>query len=213
MAILTGPEIRKRVAAGEIKVYPYDERLVQQNSLDVRLGTGVCVYEDVVYDNHAEDVRHNGAGWVGKTIDSFKQSKKLTLFEKEALDVKRDNPVRRFEMDESGWLVKPGFLYLMHVDEVLCAPDLVMTLDGRSSLARLGLTVHVTAGHAETGFHGQYTLEVFGLHPLRIYPGMSIAQVIFKTVAGEIEDYKQRGNYVGQAALGAQPSRSWRAFQ
>jgi dCTP deaminase len=213
MAILTGHEIRKQIEdTGEISISPYDGSLIQQNSLDVRLGTGVCVYEDVVYDVHAENTRHKSS-WVEKEISSYEQSKKLTLFHQRELDVKRDNPVRRYTMDDSGWLVQPGFLYLMHVVEVLCAPNLVMTLDGRSSIARLGLTVHVTAGHAETGFHGQYTLEVFGLHPLRIYPGMSIAQVIFKTVKGEVEDYKERGNYVRELALGAQPSRSWRQFR
>lgn len=214
MAILTSYEIRKQILEGGIKVDPYVERNVQQNSLDVTLGKGVCVYSSVVYDGHADDVRHMGAAWVGsKGITSYKQSRRLTLFLESELDVKKDNPVHRFTMDDSGWLVQPGILYLMHVNEVLHAPNLVMTLDGRSSYARLGLIVHFTAGHAETGFNGQYTLEVSALHPVRIYPDITIAQVIFQTVEGEVEDYNERGNYVRELALGAQPSRSWKAFQ
>lgn len=202
MSILTGPEIWKQYEAGEIIINPFDGRRIQPNSLDVTLGKEVCVYREVTYD-HSEPLIDRS---------SFDKSRALTAYDS-YLDAKRDNPVRRYEMDESGWLVRPGILYLMHVNEVLWASKYVMTLDGKSSYARLGLIVHFTAGHAETGFHGQYTMEVSALHPVRIYPGMSIAQVIFTTVEGEVEDYKQRGNYVGETAMGAQPSRSWRSFQ
>lgn len=204
MAILTSHEIRAQVDAGNIKVDPYVEANVQQNSLDVTLGTEVCVYSDVVMLEASSKPR--------AALSSHELSR-LIIPWVGYLDAKKKNTTYAFSMDESGWLVKPGFLYLMHVNEVLCAPHYVMTLDGRSSLARLGLIVHFTAGHAETGFHGQYTMEVSAMHPLRIYPGMRIAQVIFQTVRGEVEDYKERGNYVRELALGAQPSRSWRQFE
>ncbi len=206
MAILTGPEIRAQVFTKRISVDPYIPENVQQNSLDVTLGKEVCVYSDVV-DLDIKDSYLRGAF-------SYEVSQHLIHRDGGAqLCVKAQNSTKSFEMDASGWLVKPGILYLMHVEEVLHAPELVMTLDGRSSLARLGLIIHFTAGHAETGFHGQYTMEVSAMHPLRIYPGMRIAQVIFNTVEGKIEDYKARGNYVGAAAMGAQPSRSWKQFK
>lgn len=205
MAILSGREIRKEIEVGGIHVSPYDEQRVQPNSLDVTLGKGVCVYSEVVqYSDQRVD-----QAWPLPT--SLLRSRLLECRYGE-LDAKKDNPICRFDMDESGWIVKPGILYLMHLEEVLYAPKHVMTLDGKSSYARLGLVVHLTAGHAETGFHGQYTLEVASLHPIRVYPGMPIAQVIFTTVEGETEDYKRKGNYVGMAAMGAQPSRSWRNF-
>lgn len=204
MAILTSYEIREQVIAGGIMVSPYDEARVQQNSLDVTLGTGVCTYDDAVgFDEE----------YPFKIKTSINMSEALIAINRRPLSVKHDNPVERYDMDDSGWVVKPGILYLMHVAEVLCAPNLVMTLDGRSSYARLGIVVHLTAGHAETGFHGQYTLEVTAVHPVTVYPGIAIAQVIFNTVEGEVEDYRKRGNYVGQAAMGAQPSRSWRQFK
>jgi dCTP deaminase len=205
MAILTGPEIRKRVTTSAIKVTPYEKNRVQPNSLDLTLGTGVCVYRDLVY------VPRMGK-FQGPPLKSLAQSSGMVQMCSEYLDTRKNNPILRFDMDESGWLIKPGILYLMHVVEVLHAPKLVMELDGKSSLARLGITIHFTAGFAETGFHGQYTMEVSGMHEVRVYPGMDFAQVVFHTVEGEIEDYKKRGNYVGDAAMGAQPSRSWKQF-
>lgn len=210
MAILTSHEIRKRVESGEIAIDPYVESRVQQNSLDVTLGKEVVVYSNVT------SMGEHDPYWYRKFEDdgtSFRVSRLLKSNKNELLDTRAENPSIRLAMDESGWLIKPGILYLMHVEEVLCAPNLVMTLDGRSSFARLGITVHLTAGHAETGFHGQYTLEVTALHPVRVYPGMAIAQVIFQTVEGKVEDYKERGNYVGTRAIGAQPSRAWKQFK
>jgi dCTP deaminase len=204
MAILTSHEIRAHIETGRIEVTPYDEKRVSQNSLDVTLGKGVCVYSGCTHLGEDPEPKN-----------SLEVSQRLAPWDcfLSQLDVKKDNPVRRFEMDDSGWRLQPGILYLMHVVEVLYAPRLVMTLDGRSSYGRLGLTVHVTAGHAETGFHGQYTLEVTVIHPVVVYPGTPIAQVLFHTVEGEIEDYSKRGTYTGAMAMGAQPSRSWRHFQ
>jgi dCTP deaminase len=204
MAILTGHEIRKQVAIGGITISPYDESRVQPNSIDLTLGTGVCVYASVTKLGPTSKERHH--------LNSREFSEALELHPGE-LDPRRQNDTYPFQLDESGWLLKPGILYLMHVVEELCAPNYVMTLDGKSSYGRLGIIVHFTAGHAETGFWGQYTMEVSAIHPVRIYPGMPIAQVIFTTIEGEREDYKKRGNYVGEAAMGAQPSRSWRHFK
>lgn len=205
MAILTGHELRAQVATGRISVTPFRESRVQPNSIDLTLGDGVCVYRQVTCIHRDREERPV------LQATSFDTSRYFIPFSG-VLDTRLQNPTERFTMDESGWLIQPGILYLMHVVEVLHAPKLVMELDGKSSLARLGITVHFTAGFAETGFHGQYTMEVSGMHPVRVYPGMDIAQVIFHTVEGEVEDYKKRGNYVGQAAMGAQPSRSWKQF-
>jgi len=203
MAILTGPEIKSQVERGRIEVSPFDESRVQPNSLDLTLGDEVCVYEGVVY---APKLTVAGAS-------SLEWSYSLHADPHGHLDSRKDNPVARFKLDKMGWLIKPGILYLMHVVEELRAPKLVMELAGKSSLARLGVSVHATAGHAETGFSGQYTMEVSATHPVIVYPKMAIAQVKFFTVEGEVEDYCDRGNYVGTAAKGAQPSRSWKQFE
>lgn len=206
MAILTSHEIRARIKSGQIQVVPFDDEKVRQNSLDVTLGKGVCLYKDMVYVP-ATSTRQI------KPPTSFEKSREITPYDGGHLDVKKNNPVFNFTMDESGWMLRPGILYLMHIEEVLCTPKLVMSLDGRSSYARLGIVVHLTAGFAETGFKGQYTLEVTAMHPVRVYPGTPIAQVIFHTVEGTVENYQDRGTYSGVAAMGAQPSRSWKHFQ
>lgn len=207
--MLTAQAIRERVASGEIIVDPYDKDRVQPNSVDVTLGKGVATFREFTYE-----------GWYGPHMrpdSSFERSQTLKASGQGRddlwLDPKEKNPVRAYEMDESGWLVKPGILYLMHINEHAFAPKLVMTIAGKSSLARLGLIVHFTAAHGETGFEGQFTLEVSAInHPIRLYPDMAIGQILFQTIEGPPEDYKERGNYVGVAAKGAVPSRSWKQF-
>ena len=80
-------------------------------------------------------------------------------------------------------------------------------LVGRSSVGRLGLCVHVTAGFGDVGFKGRWTLEMVATEHVRVYPGMKICQIYYHTVCGEILD-EYSGKYVGQEA--ATPSRLFR---
>lgn len=108
-------------------------------------------------------------------------------------------------------VIHPGRLYLMHTEEVIHTNYFEPTVDGKSSIGRIGVMVHVTAGYGEPGFRGQYTLEVSTLaHPVRLYAGMRIAQMRFTVLQGEIELYK--GNYVEEASMGPVPSMSWKQF-
>lgn len=126
------------------------------------------------------------------------------------LDAKKDNPTCVILIN--GWLdIQPGHLYLMHTVERVRAARFVPILDGKSSLGRLGVSVHQTAGYGDPGFDGQYTMEVTCVLPVRLYAGMRVAQIRFHAVQGEIEMY--RGNYVGEAASGVVASRSWRQFK
>jgi dCTP deaminase len=63
-------------------------------------------------------------------------------------------------------------------------------IEGRSSVGRLGLFVHVTAGFGDVGFAGFWTLEMFAVQPIRIYPGVSICQIIYHELAGNIREYE-----------------------
>ena len=203
MSILTRDEIIKEVEHKNIIVDPYDESRVQANSVDVTLGPQVTVYSDFAYLG-----RFSGEGSFALSRGILEQHS-VTKY----LDPKAKNPSITLIMDDTGWLVKPGILYLMHVNERAYAPEYVMTITGKSSIARLGLIVHFTAAHGDTGFDGQFTLEVSAInHPVRLYPGMGIGQILFTTVCGDITDYKGAGHYVGEAAMGAQPSRSWEQF-
>jgi dCTP deaminase len=133
------------------------------------------------------------------------------VYERQDLDTRLDNPTRQFELKEGGILVMPGVIYLMHTAETVFARSLVACLDGKSSLGRLGLVVHATAGYIDPGFCGQVTLEVAVLGgPVRVYSGMRIGQLRFHTLVGEIEQYA--GNYTNEAARGPVASKSWKQF-
>lgn len=125
------------------------------------------------------------------------------------LDSRKENPT--YSEDFKEVLLQPGWLYLMHTVERVCSKKFVPILDGKSSLARLGVSIHQTAGYGDPGFSGQYTMEVTCVLPVRLYAGMRVAQMRFHAVQGEVEEY--RGNYAGEGARGPVASRSWRQFK
>jgi dCTP deaminase len=96
----------------------------------------------------------------------------------------------------SGFLLKPGVLYLGHTRERTYCKGLVPFIEGRSSIGRLGLSIHVTAGLGDDGFDGEWTLEVTVVHPLILLPGVRICQIAFMELTGERKPYQ--GRYQGQ---------------
>lgn len=205
MSILTGHEIRKQLETGAIEVDPLDLSRVQPNSIDLTLGRGVRVYTGV-------------SGFDLETVGpplktSLQVSRRIGPRQRVELDSRQKNETIELSMDESGWLVNPGVLYLMHTHERVHSSKFVTQLNGKSSIARLGIIVHFTAAYGDTGFNGQYTLEVSAMHSVRLYPGMAIAQAVFYSCEGEIEDYRTKGHYVGRAAMGAEPSHSYEQFK
>lgn len=105
----------------------------------------------------------------------------------------------------SEFQIQPHRLYLMHTLERIWAADLVGVIDGKSTLGRLGISVHQTAGYIDPGFHGQPTLEVTCILPTRLRVGMRIAQLRFHETAGLVRRYT--GSYTGLAARGAVRAR------
>lgn len=214
MAILTGLEICKEMGEGNISVKPENPDRIQPNSVDLTLGKEVCLYTAVTYiEMHGPYQPMHNSLQASKLIRLKSFVEGSSDLAGPYLDAKKQNAVIKLGMDESGWALKPGILYLMHTEEVVHTKKFVTELTGKSSVARLGITVHVTAGHGETGFEGQYTLEVRAEHPVIIYPGMPICQVLFHTCKGDIEDYQDKGHYVGSASRGAEPSRCWQQFE
>jgi dCTP deaminase len=131
-----------------------------------------------------------------------------------AFDVKErwpegDMVTRR--ISANGFVIRPGRGYLMHTVERVATHRYVPVLDGKSSLGRLFVSVHQTAGYGDPGFNGQYTLEVTTLYSIVPYAGMRIAQIRFHEVSGEIEWYG--GNYAGEAARGPAPSKVHKQFK
>lgn len=113
----------------------------------------------------------------------------LMVYEEVVLDMKSANRVRRFTIPEDGLVIKPQQLYLGRTVERTRTRNLVPQIEGRSSIGRLGLFVHVTAGFGDVGFCGYWTLEMFSVQPVRIYPGVPICQIFYHEIAGEVTEY------------------------
>ena len=113
----------------------------------------------------------------------------LLIYEEVVLDMRQVNRVRRIQIPEGGMVLSPNQLYLGRTVERTETHELVPMVEGRSSIGRLGLFVHVTAGFGDVGFCGYWTLEMCAVQPVRIYPGVSICQMFYHEITGEIEEY------------------------
>lgn len=112
-------------------------------------------------------------------------SNKLKIYDEYILDVKKPLRTIDIEIPESGYELKPGELYLAISNEYTETHGFVPFCEGKSSLGRLGLNIHQTAGKGDIGFCGYWTLELTCTKPVRIYPNMKIAQLIYFVAFGE----------------------------
>ncbi|MFJ3904488.1 dCTP deaminase [Streptomyces sp. NPDC090025] len=130
----------------------------------------------------------------------------LLTYNAPVIDAHHPNPTTTVEIGQNGYVLQPGELYLGHTLEQVGSDTFVPLLFGRSSVGRLGLFVEITAPIGDIGFHGQWTLMLSPIRPLRVYAGMKIGQIMFFVSTGDVDLYA--GKY--QAADGPQPSRYWR---
>lgn len=176
MSILVDHEIRKEIADGKLVLLPFEDRLVQPNSYDVRLSNRFSWHEkssQIIDPYDSESVLQGLVHVVDDCVD-----------------------------------LQPGEFILGATLEAITLPrDIVGQLTGKSSLARLGVMVHVTAGFIDAGFSNppaQITLEIVnvGNRPVRLHAGMSIAQMVFtRTQECEIAYNEKPGaKYNGQPA-------------
>lgn len=150
--ILSDHSIKESIAAGRIAITPYDEALVQPASIDIRLDGRFLVFRNYKYS----------------CIDPKAPQPDLT----EMIEVGHDEP----------FIVHPGeFILGNTIERIALGNDLVARLEGKSSLGRLGLIVHATAGYIDPGFDGNITLELSNVAnlPIRLYPGMKVGQISF----------------------------------
>ncbi len=131
------------------------------------------------------------------------------------LDSKCKLNFKQYEAD--AFTLVPGRLYLMHTVERVFTKVFVPVLDGKSSIGRLGICVHLTAGFGDPGFDGQYTLEVTSVFRVRVYAGMRFCQMRFHNLVQPADepllDYRDKGNYVGNSSRGPVTSMSWKQFK
>jgi dCTP deaminase len=122
-------------------------------------------------------------------------SKHLAIYEQDVLDAKKHNTLKHFEIPKSGFVMQPGELYLGSTIEYTETHKHLPILDGKSSVGRLGIDIHATAGIGDVGFKGYWTLELSVTKPVRVYAGMPIGQIIYYQVKGEvINKYDTKGD-------------------
>lgn len=113
----------------------------------------------------------------------------LAVYKDQILDARKHNPIEYMEMPEEGYVLYPGILYLGVTAEYTETHATVPFLEGKSSVGRLGIDIHATAGKGDVGFCNTWTLEISCTQPVRVYPGMPIGQLIYFKVEGDIEHY------------------------
>ena len=177
-AVATRENVGKYDSMDYVHIEPYDAELVGPNSIDLRLGNKLLAYEGVVK-------KFDEGSWP------------VSADNREPLDMRKENPTFELEIPEDGLVLRPGILYLGRTIECIGSNKFVPIVEGRSSVGRLGIHVHVTAGFCDVGFKGTITLEMHCIHPVRIYPGVPICQAYFLRPEGEIELYQ--GRYQGQS--------------
>ena len=113
----------------------------------------------------------------------------LMVYEEYVLDMKKENKARSLVIPSEGLQLEANKLYLGRTVEYTQTYGCVPMLEGRSSIGRLGLFVHITAGFGDVGFSGFWTLEMYCVQPVRIYAGVEIAQIFYHAIEGDYTHY------------------------
>ena len=131
----------------------------------------------------------------------------LVYDEQIPLDMAKQPIVSKVIIPANGFVLRPGELYLGSTLEYTESNDLIPGIEGRSSVGRLGINVHSTAGFGDVGFCGTWTLELSVVRPVRVYAGVRICQIYYEPVVGEFIPYKSN-KYQGQTL--PRPSALWK---
>ena len=123
--------------------------------------------------------------------------------------MKKPNETKEIIISEEGFKLEPNQLYLGRTLEYTSTKKFVPMIEGRSSIGRLGIFIHITAGFGDVGFSGYWTLEIFCIKPIIIYPNVEIAQLYYHTIDGNYEEYNS-GKYQNNTDI--QPSMLYKDF-
>lgn len=152
--ILTDSEIIREIEEGGIVIQPFNSTCLGSNSYDLHLGDTLLIYKSAM------------------------PAKQVVL------DSKENNETLELKIPVEGKVLYPGTLYLGVTQEYTETGLFVPNIDGKSSIGRLGIQVHITAGRGDIGFKGHWTLEITVVHPVRVYAGMKIAQLTYMEPKG-----------------------------
>lgn len=162
-----------------------------------RLGNGITI--DPFNDNQ-----------LGPNSYNLRLHNELVTYDQEILDMKKSHTTQTIVIPEDGLILEPGKLYLGRTMEYTETTSYVPMLEGRSSIGRLGLFIHITAGFGDVGFRGFWTLEIFCVQPVKIYPGVEICQIFYHSIEGDYVHYMSN-KY--QNNKGIQPSMLYKDFE
>ncbi|WP_338898171.1 PEP/pyruvate-binding domain-containing protein [Streptomyces sp. TG1A-60] len=126
---------------------------------------------------------------------NFRLGKTLRTYQGMPLDARRTNDFEEIEIPDDGYVLEPGRLYLAHTIEVLGSEHYAPTFAARSSVARLGIFINLSASLGDIGYTGQWTLQLYTMNRVRVYPGINIGQMMWWRPQGEIVLYD--GKYQG----------------
>ena len=139
----------------------------------------------------------------------------LAMYKEEILDARRHNHVHFFQIPDEGLILVPSKLYLGVTKEYTETHRHVPFLEGKSSIGRLGIDIHATAGKGDVGFCNTWTLEISVRQPVRIYAGMPIGQLLYFEISGEVEvPYnKKRSAKYNRRTIKPVESMMWKNFK
>jgi dCTP deaminase len=186
--ILSDRDILREIEAGRIVINPFERDCVQPSSVDLHLGNKLLLFRN----------SHRPYIDVRQPVDELMEAHEVAYGD--------------------SFAVHPLEVLLASTYESVSLPnDLVARLEGKSSLARLGLQVHATAGFVDPGWHGYLTLELSNVtkFPILIYPGMKVVQISFMRMSSAVQlpygSQALHSKYQGES--GPTPSRFWQEFQ
>ena len=208
MAILTGEEILKQMEEGHIKIGNFDRKRLQPNSYDLTLGNQISYYALMEYGckigQLSKDTPFEKYGMTAVTDVDDKECGFIRGIP--YLDSLEPNAMIQEEIPEDGYILLPRILYLVLVNESVWSDKFVSEVSAPSSIARLGISIHKTSGYANLGHHFKWILEIEVTHPIKVYPNMKFAQMVFHTTYGDTNmqyDGKYQGIQLGEDVVGS----------
>lgn len=211
--MLSGLEIKRQIELGNIVIEPFNEKQLNPNSYNIKLGKHLKIYKSGTYtpeeiqqkvfkslepytqdymelankikENPFDEEVNKKLEECVKLLDEKSDEFKNKILREVALDPKKDNETIDIEIPEEGYVLIPGMLYLGTTEEYTETYGLIPNIDGRSTTGRLGIEIHRTAGFGDNGFKGKWTLEITVTHPVIVYAGMEIGQIYYEIIDGD----------------------------
>lgn len=172
--VLTGLEILEQIKVGSIEISDFDIKRLNPNSYNLRLHNELKIYDfDYIKQQTQNDPRNQGQA---------------------ILDMKMKHPTKNIIIPEDGIILWPDVLYLGRTVERTKTVGFCPQIEGRSSIGRLGIDIHKTAGWGDDGFDNYWTLEIVVTHPVRVYPFVDFCQIIYMKTIGDAS-MKYKGKY------------------